>query len=46
MEDFGFLGFLKFAAYYIILKAVIQVLHLNSRQNDKTTTAGVTGLLA
>jgi hypothetical protein len=46
MEDFGFLGFLKFAAYYVILKAVIQILHLNARNNGNTVVAGVSGLLA
>ena len=44
--DFGFLGFLQFAAYYVILKAVIQLWHLYARQGDKHTTAGVTGLFA
>lgn len=44
--DFGFLGFIQFAAYYVILKAALQLLHLTARQKENTTTAGVTGLLA
>lgn len=44
--DIGFLGFVHFALYYIILKAVIQVWHLYARRNESTTTAAVTGLFA
>lgn len=46
MLDVGFLGFVHFALYYIILKAVIQVLHLYARRNDKNTSAAVSGLFA
>lgn len=46
MEDFGFLGFIKFVAYYIIAKAFLQVYHLYARRNGKKTGAGVSGLLA
>lgn len=46
MLDVGFLGFVHFTLYYIILKAVIQVLHLYARRNDKTTSAAVSGLFA
>jgi hypothetical protein len=46
MLDVGFLGFVHFALYYIILKAVIQVFHLYARRNDKTTSAAVSGLFA
>jgi hypothetical protein len=46
MLDVGFLGFLHFAFYYVILKAVIQVFHLYCRRNDKTTSAAVSGLFA
>ncbi len=46
MLDIGFLGFVHFTLYYIILKAFIQVLHLYCRRNDKTTSAAVSGLFA
>lgn len=46
MLDVGFLGFIHFALYYLILKAVIQVFHLYCRRNDKTTSAAVSGLFA
>jgi hypothetical protein len=46
MLDIGFLGFVHFTLYYIILKAAIQVLHLYARRNDKTTAAAVSGLFA
>lgn len=46
MLDVGFLGFVHFALYYVILKAVIQVFHLYCRRNDKSTPAAVSGLFA
>lgn len=46
MLDIGFLGFIHFTLYYIILKAAIQVLHLYARRNDKSTAAAVSGLFA
>lgn len=46
MLDVGFLGFVHFALYYIILKGVIQVYHLYARRNEKTTSAAVSGLFA
>lgn len=46
MLDVGFLGFVHFALYYFVLKAVIQVYHLYCRRNDKTTSAAVSGLFA
>lgn len=46
MLDVGFLGFIHFTFYYVILKAAIQVYHLYARRNDKTTSAAVSGLLA
>ena len=46
MLDVGFLGFVHFALYYVILKAVIQVFHLYARRNDNTTSAAVSGLFA
>lgn len=42
----GFLGFLIFALYYIILKALIQFINLEARRNNYTIPAGVSGLLA
>lgn len=46
MVDVGFLGFIQFALYYFILKAVIQVYHLYARRNENTTSAAVSGLFA
>lgn len=46
MLDIGFLGFVHFALYYVILKAAIQVYHLYCRRNDRTTSAAVSGLFA
>lgn len=46
MLDIGFLGFVHFALYYIILKFFIQMFHLYARRNDKTTSAAVSGLFA
>lgn len=46
MLDVGLLGFVHFALYYVILKAMIQVFHLYARRNDRTTSAAVSGLFA
>lgn len=46
MLDVGFLGFVHFTLYYIILKAAIQVFHLYARRNEKNTSAAVSGLFA
>ena len=41
-----FLEFLKFAAFYIILKAVIQLINLEARRTGLSVLAAVSGLLA
>lgn len=41
-----FLEFLKFAAFYIILKAVIQLLNVEARRSGSSVLAGVSGLFA
>lgn len=41
-----FLEFLKFVAFWIILKAVIQVLNIEARRTGLSVLAGVSGLLA
>jgi hypothetical protein len=46
MLDVGFLGFVHFALYYVILKAAIQVFHLYARRNGNNTSAAVSGLFA
>lgn len=46
MLDIGFLGFIHFALYYVILKFFIQMWHLYARRNGKETSAAVTGLFA
>lgn len=38
--------FLVFAFYYVILKAVIQLINIECRRNNLTVPAGVSGLLA
>jgi hypothetical protein len=42
----GFMEFLIFALYYIILKAVLQLINIEARRNGMTTTAGVSGLFS
>jgi hypothetical protein len=42
----GFMTFLEFTFYYVILKAVIQLLNIEARRNGWTVPAGVSGLLA
>lgn len=42
----GLLEFLVFAFYYVILKAVIQLINIETRRNGLTIPAGVSGLLA
>jgi hypothetical protein len=41
-----FLEFLKFTAFYIILKALIQLINLESRRTGLSVLAAVSGLLA
>jgi len=40
----GFFEFLVFALYYIILKAIVQLINIESRRNGYTVLAGVSGL--
>jgi hypothetical protein len=42
----GFLEFVTFALYYVILKAFIQFINIETRRSGSTVLAGVTGLLA
>lgn len=42
----GLLEFLVFAFYYIILKALIQLINIETRRAGLTVPAGVSGLLA
>ena len=42
----GFLEFLVFAMYYLILKAVLQVINIESRRTGSNVLAGVSGLFA
>jgi hypothetical protein len=42
----GFFEFLVFALYYVILKAAIQLLNLETRRNGLTLPAAVSGLFA
>jgi hypothetical protein len=42
----GFVEFLVFALYYLILKAVLQVINIEARRSGSTTLAGVSGLFA
>lgn len=38
--------FLTFAAFYLILKAIIQLINIEARRTGSTTLAGVSGLFA
>ena len=40
------LEFLKFCAFYIILKALIQLINVEARRTGLTLLAGVSGLFA
>jgi hypothetical protein len=40
----GFIGFLVFCAYYIILKAALQLINVEARRSGSTVLAGVSGL--
>lgn len=42
----GFFEFLVFALYYVILKALIQLINLETRRNGLTIPAAVSGLFA
>lgn len=41
-----FLEFLKFAAFYVILKVVIQIINIEARRTGLSVLAGVSGLFA
>jgi hypothetical protein len=42
----GAAEFLVWLCYYVIAKALFQVINVEARRNGKTTTAGVTGLFS
>lgn len=42
----GFMEFVTFTAYYLLLKALLQFINLEARRNGKTIPAGVSGLFA
>ena len=42
----GLAEFAVFALYYIILKALLQLINVEARRNGYCTPAGVSGLLA
>lgn len=42
----GLAEFLVFALYYIMVKALVQFINLETRRNGWTVPAGVSGLLA
>lgn len=41
-----FLEFLKFCAFYIVLKALLQLINLEARRSGSTLLASVSGLFA
>lgn len=41
-----FIGFVVFAMYYIVLKALIQLINIEARRSGSKTLAGVSGLFA
>ena len=42
----GFMEFITFALYYVILKAFVHFMNIESRRGGSSVLAGVTGLLA
>jgi hypothetical protein len=42
----GLMEFIVFALYYLILKAVIQLVNIEARRSGSKTLAGVSGLFA
>jgi len=40
------LDFVTWVAFYVIFKAIMHFVNIESRRNGRTTTAGVAGLLA
>lgn len=41
----GFMEFVVFAMYYIILKAILLVIHLEAKRNKLTRVTALTGML-
>jgi hypothetical protein len=44
--DIGLAGFIAFTAYYVILKALLQFINVETRRSGKSTSAAISGLLA
>jgi hypothetical protein len=42
----GLMEFLVFALYYLVLKAVLQLINIEARRSGSKTLAGVSGLFA
>jgi hypothetical protein len=42
----GLMEFIVFALYYLILKAVLQLVNIEARRSGSKTLAGVSGLFA
>ena len=42
----GLMEFIVFALYYLILKAVLQLVNVEARRSGSKTLAGVSGLFA
>ena len=42
----GFMEFIVFAMYYVILKLIMHFINIETRRSGSSTVAGVTGLLA
>ena len=42
----GLMEFLVFALYYVVLKALLQLLNVEARRSGSKTLAGVSGLFA
>ena len=42
----GLMEFIVFALYYLLLKAVLQLINIEARRSGSKTLAGVSGLFA
>ena len=42
----GLMEFLVFALYYVVLKALLQLINVEARRSGSKTLAGVSGLFA
>ncbi len=42
----GLMEFLVFALYYVVLKALLQLINIEARRSGSKTLAGVSGLFA